>query len=92
MGRQKKKKTNRKQKERRNLSEKSSERVLNEIQARQLPDDEFKTMVIRKLNELTVKLPKTTWKLRGTYCKLYQHEKGNRKYQQEQRGNEEYNF
>ena len=27
-----------------------------------------------------------------THCKLYQHEKGNRNYQQGPRGNEEYNF
>ena len=33
--------------------EESSERVLNEIEASQLSDIEFKTMVIRKLNELS---------------------------------------
>ena len=33
--------------------EESSERMLNEIEASQLSDIEFKTMVIRKLNELT---------------------------------------
>ena len=37
-------------------------------------------------------LLKTTGKLQGTYCKLYQCEKGNRNYQQEPRGNEEYTF
>ena len=31
----------------------SSERVLNEIEASKLSDNEFKTMVIRKLNELS---------------------------------------
>ena len=33
--------------------EKASERMLNEIQASQLSDTEFKAMVIRKLIELT---------------------------------------
>ena len=33
--------------------EKSSERVINEIEATQLSDTEFKAMVIRKLTELT---------------------------------------
>ena len=33
--------------------EEASERMLNEIEASQLSDIEFKTMVIRKLNELT---------------------------------------
>ena len=33
--------------------EEASQRMLNEIQASQLSDTEFKTMVIRKLNELT---------------------------------------
>ena len=33
--------------------EKASERMLNEIEASQLSDTEFKAMVIRKLNELT---------------------------------------
>ena len=40
--------------------EESSERVLNEIEASQLSDIEFQTMVIRKLNELS-----------GNYQKLY---------------------
>ena len=33
--------------------EESSERVLNEIEVSQLSDINFKTMVIKKLNELT---------------------------------------
>ena len=33
--------------------EEPSERVLNEIEVSQLSDTEFKTMVIRKLNELS---------------------------------------
>ena len=33
--------------------EEASERMLNEIEASQLSDIEFRTMVIRKLNELT---------------------------------------
>ena len=71
--------------------EEASERMLNEIQVRKLSDIEFKAMVIRKLNELR-ELPKTTGKLQCTCCKLYQHEKGNRNYQQGPRGNEKYNF
>ena len=40
----------------------ASERMLNEIEASQLSDIGFKTMIIKKLNELT-ELPKTTGKL-----------------------------
>ena len=47
--------------------EESSERVLNEIEASQLSDIEFKTTVIRKLNELSENYKKTTGKLQGTY-------------------------
>ena len=36
-----------------NVKEESSERMLNEIEASQLSGVEFKTVVIRKLNELT---------------------------------------
>ena len=36
--------------------EEASERMLNEIEASQLPDNEFKAVVIRKLNELTENL------------------------------------
>ena len=43
--------------------EKSSERVINEIEATQLSYKEFKTMVIRKLNELSGKQQK----LQGNY-------------------------
>ena len=39
--------------------EEASERMLNEIEARQLSDIEFKAMVIRKLNELTQNYQKT---------------------------------
>ena len=38
--------------------EESSERMLNEIEASQLSDIEFKTMVIRKLNELSANYQK----------------------------------
>ena len=66
--------------------------MLNEIEASQLSDTEFKAMVIRKLTEFT----ENYQKLQGNYneltAKLYQHEKGNRNYQQGPRGNEEYNF
>ena len=61
----------------------------NEIEANQLSDIEFKTMVIKKLNELRENYKKTTQKLQGTYYKLHQHEKGQRNYQQEPGGNEE---
>ena len=53
----------------------SSERRLNEIEASQLSDIEFKTMVIRKLNELSVNYQKNTGKLQRTYYELHQHEK-----------------
>ena len=58
----------------------------NEIEESQQSDTEFKAMVIKELNELTENDQK-----QGTYCKLYQHEKGNSNYQQETRANEEYN-
>ena len=38
--------------------EETSERMLNEIEASQLSDTEFKTTVIRKLTELTEKYQK----------------------------------
>ena len=43
--------------------EESSERMLKEIEASQLSDIEFKTMVIRKFNELTANYQK----LQGNY-------------------------
>ena len=46
--------------------EKVSERMLNEIQASQLSDIEFKALVIRKLNELTEK----SQKLQRKYSEL----------------------
>ena len=46
--------------------EEASERMLNEIQASQLSDTEFKAMVIRKLNELT----ENYQKLQGNYSEL----------------------
>ena len=65
--------------------------MLNEKEASQLSDIKFKELDIGKLNELTDNYPKTTGKLQWTHCKLYQHERGNRNYQQGPRGNEEYN-
>ena len=44
----------------------ASERMLNETEASQLSDIEFKTMVIRKLNELT----ENYQKLQGNYKEL----------------------
>ena len=43
--------------------EEASERMLNEVQARQLSDTELKAMVMRKLNELT----ENYQKLQGNY-------------------------
>ena len=70
--------------------EEASERRLNEIEASQLSDTEFKALVIRKFNELT----ENYQKLQGNYNELivnYQHEKGNRNCQRGPRQNEEYN-
>ena len=69
-----------------------SETMLNEKEASQLSDNEFKELVIRKLHELT----KNYQKLQENYNELTANyinmKKGNRKYHQEPRGNEEYNF
>ena len=46
--------------------EEASEAMLNEIEASQLTDIEFKAMVIRKLNELT----ENYQKLQGNYNEL----------------------
>ena len=46
--------------------EKVSERMLNEIQASQLSDIEFKALVIRKINEIT----ENYQKLQGNYNEL----------------------
>ena len=66
--------------------------MLTEKEATQLSDTEFKAMVIRKITELT----ENYQKLRGNYNELTANyinmKKGNRNYQQEPRGNEEYNF
>ena len=65
------------------------ERVLNEIEASKLSDTEFKTMVIKKLNELSENYKK----LEGSYMELTANnismKKGHRNHQQEPRGNEE---
>ena len=56
--------------------EESQERMLNEIEASQLSDIEFKAMVIRKFNELTENYEK----LQGNYNELsenYQNLQGN---------------
>ena len=70
--------------------EEASETMLTEKEASQLSDTEFKAMVIRKLTDIT----ENYQKLQGNYNELtvYQHEKGNRNYQQGPRGNVEYNF
>ena len=46
--------------------EEASERMLNEIEARQLSDTEFNTMVMRKLDELSAKYQT----LQGNYDEL----------------------
>ena len=46
--------------------EEVSERMLNEIEASQLSDNQFKAMVIRKLNEIT----ENYQKLQGNYNEL----------------------
>ena len=43
--------------------EETSERMLNEIEASQLSDNEFKAIIIRKLNELS----ENYQKLQGSY-------------------------
>ena len=71
--------------------EESSERMVNEIEADQLSDIEFKTMIIRKLKEFS----ENYQKLQGSYKELmvnYTSMKKGRNNQQEPRGNEEYNF
>ena len=72
----------------------ASERMLTEIEASQLSDNEFKAMVIRKLTELS-ELTENDQKLQGNYNELianYINMKGNRNYQQGPRGNEQNNF
>ena len=72
--------------------EEALDRMLTEIEASQLSDTEFKAMVIRKLTELS-ELKENYQKLQGNYNELTANyinmKKGNRKYQQEPRGNEE---
>lgn len=46
--------------------EEASERMLNEIEATQLSDTEFKAVIVRKLNELTMSYQK----LQGSYNEL----------------------
>ena len=72
--------------------EEVSETMLNEKEASQLSDIEFKELVTKKLNELTQNYQKLQENYNELNCKLYQHKKGNRNYQQGPRGNEEYNF
>ena len=48
---------------------KTSERILNEIQASQLSETEFKAMVIRKLTEIS-ELKENYQKLQGNYNEL----------------------
>ena len=72
--------------------DKSSERVLNEIEATQLSDIEFKTMVIRKLNELSENYQKLQGKYKELTANYISIKKGHRNNQQGPRRNEEYNF
>ena len=74
----------------------ASERMLNEIEASQLSDTEFKAMVFRKLTEFT----ENYQKLQGNYNALtanyitakYINMKKETNYQQGPRANEQYNF
>ena len=66
--------------------------MLNEIEASQPPDIEFKTMVIRKHHELTDNYQKLQGNCEKLAAKYINIEKGNRNYQQKPRGNEEYNL
>ena len=72
--------------------EEVSETMLNEKEASQLSDNEFRELVIKKLHELT----QNYQKIQGNYNELtgnYKNiKKRNGNYQQETRGNEEYNF
>ena len=71
--------------------EEASERMLTEKEASQLSDNEFKAMVIRKLNELT----ENYQKLQGNYNELianYINMKKEIETINKGRGNEEYNF
>ena len=71
--------------------EDTSERMLNEIEASQLSDTDFKAMVIRKLNELT----ENYQNLQGNYTELtenYINMKKEIETIKGPRGNEEYNF
>ena len=70
--------------------EEASEKMQNEIRASQLPDNEFKALVIRKFNELT----ENYQNYRETTMNLLQtipNEKVNRNCQQRPRGNEQHN-
>ena len=69
--------------------EEASERLLTEKQASQLSDTEFKAVVIWKLNELTENYQKLQWNFNELTANYINMKKGNRKYQQEPRGNEE---
>ena len=72
--------------------EEASERMLNEIEASQRSDTEFKAMVIRKLTGLT----ENCQKLQENYNELTANDITMRKeietIKQGPRGNEEYNF
>ena len=72
--------------------EEASERMIPEKEGSELSDTGFKAMVIRKLNELS----ENYQKLQGNYEELTKSyvsvKKDRENYQQEPRGNEEYNF
>ena len=72
--------------------EESSKGVLNEIQASQLSDIEFKTMIIRKLNELSENYQKLLGRYEEFTANYISMKKRYRNNQKEPRENEEYNF
>ena len=71
--------------------EESSERI-DEIEASQLSDIDFKPMVIRKLNELSENYQKLQGKYKELTANYISIKKGHRNNQQGPRRNEEYNF
>ena len=71
--------------------EEASERMLTEKKVSQLSDTEFKAWLSgRSLSSHSTS--RNYGETTMNHCKLYQHQKGNRNYQQGPRGNREYNF
>ena len=69
--------------------EEDSERMLNETEANQLSGTEFKTMIIRKFNEIRENYQKLQESYKELTVNYTSMKKGHRNHQQEPRGNEE---